>query len=93
MDIWTQGTGNDTYTIRCVKQRVSGKLPYGTRSSARRSLMTWSGGLRGGGGKEVQEGGDICIHIADSPHCTAEKKTQRCKATIPPIKRKAAPIS
>ena len=42
-----------------------------------------------GGGK----GGNICLHIADSPHCTAEKKTQRCKATIPPIKRKAAPIS
>ena len=25
-----------------------------------------------GGGREVQEGGDICIHIADSFHCTAE---------------------
>ena len=25
-----------------------------------------------GGGQEVQEGGDICIHIADSLHCTAE---------------------
>ena len=24
------------------------------------------------GEKEVQEGGDICIHIADSLHCTAE---------------------
>jgi len=26
----------------------------------------------GGGGKEVQEGGDICIHVADSLPCTAE---------------------
>ena len=25
-----------------------------------------------GGGREVQEGGDIGIHIADSFHCTAE---------------------
>ena len=23
-------------------------------------------------GREVQEGGDICVHIADSLHCTAE---------------------
>ena len=28
-----------------------------------------------GVGKEVQEGGDICIHIADSLRCTAESKT------------------
>ena len=26
-------------------------------------------------GKEVQEGEDICIHIADSLHCTAEANT------------------
>ena len=25
-----------------------------------------------GGRQEVQEGGDICIHIADSFHCLAE---------------------
>ena len=34
----------------------------------------------GGGGREAQEGGDICIHIADSLCCIAE--TQHCKATI-----------
>ena len=28
-----------------------------------------------GGGREVQEEGDICIHIADSLHCTAETNT------------------
>ena len=28
-----------------------------------------------GGGREVQEGGDIRIHIADSLHCTAETNT------------------
>ena len=33
------------------------------------------------GGREVPEGGDIHIHIADALRCTAE--TQHCKATIP----------
>ena len=28
----------------------------------------------GGGGREAQEGGDICIFMADSP-CTAETNT------------------
>ena len=33
-------------------------------------------GWDGGGGREVQEGGgDMCIHIADSLHCTAETNT------------------
>ena len=30
--------------------------------------MGWSG-------REVQEGGDICINIADSPFCIAETNT------------------
>ena len=29
----------------------------------------------GRGGREAQEGGDICIHIADSYCCTAETNT------------------
>ena len=35
------------------------------------------GGIGGEGwaGREVQEGGDICIHIGDSLHCTAETNT------------------
>ena len=32
-------------------------------------------GEGGRGGREVQEGGDIVIHIADSLHCTAETNT------------------
>ena len=28
-------------------------------------------GWDGGGGREFQEGGDICIHMADSLLCTA----------------------
>ena len=35
-------------------------------------LVGWDGQ---GGGREVQEGGDIGIHIADSLHCTAETNT------------------
>ena len=35
-------------------------------------LDGWEGG---GGGREVQEGGDIGIHIVASLHCTAETKT------------------
>ena len=34
------------------------------------------------GRREVQEGGDIRIQIADSLHCTAAL-TQHCKAIIP----------
>ena len=35
-------------------------------------LDGWDGGRRG---REVQEGGDICIHIVDSLLCTAEAST------------------
>ena len=38
-------------------------------------------GWDGGGGREVQGGGDTCILLADSLHCTA-KLTQHCKAII-----------
>ena len=40
-------------------------------------LDGWDGGGVGwrGGGREVQEGRDIGIHIADSLHCTAETNT------------------
>ena len=34
------------------------------------------GGMGGGGnGRKAQEGGDMCIHITDSLHCTAENNT------------------
>ena len=35
-------------------------------------LEEWDGG---GGKREAQEGRDVCIHTADSLHCTAETKT------------------
>ena len=33
--------------------------------------MTWMGGW-GWSGREAQQGEDVCIHIADSLHCTAK---------------------
>ena len=38
-------------------------------------LDGWDWGVGVRGGKEVQKGGDICIHIADSLGCTAETNT------------------
>ena len=46
---------------------------YSTRSSARCSVMTEMGGMAGG--RQVKEGVDICIHIADSLHYRAETNT------------------
>ena len=34
-----------------------------------------------GEGLEIEEGGDVCIHIADSFHCTAETNTGVKKLT------------
>ena len=34
-------------------------------------LEGWAGGI----GKEIQKPRDICIHVADSLHCTAETNT------------------
>ena len=36
--------------------------------------------MGGMNGREVQEGGDMRIHIADSSHCTMESIVQHCKA-------------
>ena len=69
----------DINTLTCVKQLASGKLLCSTGSSVQGSVMTW-GWDEDRGGRDTPEGGVICIHIADSLHCTAE--TQHCKATI-----------
>ena len=44
------------------------------------------GCIEGWGGKEAPEGGDICIHIADS--CIQHKLAQHCKAIILQFKKK-----
>ena len=48
-------------------------IAQGAQLSACNDLDGWDG--VGGGGREFQEGGDICICIADSLCCTAETNT------------------
>ena len=51
-------------------------MVQGLRPQASRELSSvLCGDLEGwdeGGGREAQEGGDMCIHISDSHCCTAE---------------------
>ena len=49
-----------------------------------RDLEGWDGGE---GGREAQEGRDVCIHIADSFNCTAESNTT-LQSNYMPIKKK-----
>ena len=44
----------------------------------RDDLEGWDRRRDGGHGREVQEGGDICIDTADSHHCK-QKLTPHCK--------------
>ena len=48
---------------------TNGELLHKTGGSVQRSVMIWRGQRRCG---EAQEGGDICIHIADPFCCIAE---------------------
>ena len=50
----------------CVKQIAGGNLLCSSGSSAGCSVVTWIGGMGGLDGKEVQEGRDIRLSIADS---------------------------
>ena len=52
---------------------ASGKLLSSSGSLAQCSVMTWRVGWGEGG---VQGGGDICIHVAGSLLCMAEKPPQ-----------------
>ena len=63
-------TGTDMYTLLtlCIKQITNEDLLF---SSICSDLN----------GKEIQERGHICEHIADSL-CVQQKLTQLCKATI-----------
>ena len=61
------------HTLPYVNLITSGKLLYSTRSSAWCSVMTERD--RMGSRRAAQEGGDICIHIADSVCCIAETNT------------------
>ena len=65
------------YTLPCVNQRAGEKLLYNTGSPDWRSVMAQRGGM--GGGTKTQEGGDICIIMADF-FVVQQKATQHCKA-------------
>ena len=80
--------GIDMCTLSCIKQMASGILLSGTGSLAWCSGMTFMGGLEGVVGTEVQGRGDMCLHTADSHHCTTLKLAQHCKAAIPQLKDK-----
>ena len=66
----------DIYTLPCVK--IDSQWEHAIKHRELSSvlyddLVGWDGGWEEG--REVQERRDICIHIADSLHCTAETNT------------------
>ena len=71
----------DKRKLPCVKQLASGKLLHRAGSLAGGSEMTSKGGL--GGEWEAPEGGDICLHTADSFCCTAETSTTLSSNSTP----------
>ena len=63
----------DINILPYVKQTVGGNLwLHSTGTSAPCSVMMQMCGMGVWGRREVQEGGDICIHITDSLCCIAE---------------------
>ena len=64
----------DMYTLLCVKQIMSRSLLCRTGNTALCSVATWRGGTLGAR-REVLEGGDLCILVADSHYCTVETGT------------------
>ena len=64
----------ETYTPPYVKQVASGKLLYdsGNPNLVFNNLEGWEGE---GGGREVQEGGDLCTPVANPPGYMAEINT------------------
>ena len=88
VDIAREGEGRaiwessiETYALLFVKERASENLLYDAESSNPVLYDNLEGQDGVGGGKEVQEGGDIQIPMADSCWCTAQP-IQCCKAII-----------
>ena len=77
-------SSTETYTLPNVKQKAGGKMLHNPGSSAQCSV-TPRGVECMGSGRDVQEGGDVCMLIADSCCCMAE--TQHCKAAILKLKK------
>ena len=75
----------ETYTLPCVKQIADGRLLYDSRAQTRLlcdNLEGWDGVA---GGREIQEGGDICMPMTDS--CwIMQKPMQYCKTILLQLK-------
>ena len=69
--------GLTIYALPCAKPTSSRRLLSSTGNSAWCSVKTWRGGEGVGrerewGGRETQDGGDVCMQTAGSLHCRAE---------------------
>lgn len=70
-DFWAM-----TYTLPCGKQTASGNLLYSCAGGSRLVFCEDSRWVRRGeGGKEAQEKGAVCKHVADSMSYKAETDT------------------
>ena len=83
------GTGwesrSETCTSPYVKQIASGSLLFDAGSSNPVLCDNLEDEL--GGGREVQEGGDICVPMTDSHYCMPETNTTS-KSSYPPTEKK-----
>ena len=64
----------EAYTLPYVKWAANGNLLFDSRNTNLGSVNKLEGWERVGGGREVQEGGDICTPLANSWGCMAEIK-------------------
>ena len=67
------------HPLSCIKWIVGEKVLYKTGSTVWHSVVTYRG-WGGGEGREAQEGGDICIIMADLCCCMAETNTTFVKS-------------
>ena len=69
------GTRLQQYTYTTVGKTDSQWDLQGNTGNSTQCANGLEGGCQGWGSREAQEGGDICIHIADSLCCIAETDT------------------
>ena len=65
-------SNSNKYTLSRVKQIAGEKLLYNTGKPAWHTVMTQRNKMVWGKGKDAQQGGNICIIIADLGYCMAE---------------------
>ena len=64
----------EAYRLPYVKWAANGNLLFDSKNTNIGSVNKLEGWERVGGGREVQEGGDICTPLANSCGCMAEIK-------------------